>query len=41
MTLFASTATDPESVFYRALDRWYSGALDPQTLKLRETGGRS
>ena len=40
MTLFASAAADPESVFYRALDRWGGGALDPQTLKLLETGGR-
>ena len=40
MTLFASAAADPESVFYRALDRWCGGALDPQTLKLLETGGR-
>ena len=40
MTLFASAAADPDSVFYRALDRWCGGALDPQTLKLLETGGR-
>jgi uncharacterized protein (DUF1810 family) len=40
MTLFASAAADPESVFDRALDRWCGGALDPQTLKLLETGGR-
>jgi uncharacterized protein (DUF1810 family) len=40
MTLFASAAADPESVFYRALDRWCGGVLDPQTLRLLETGGR-
>ena len=40
MTLFASAAADPDSVFYRALDRWCDGAPDPQTLKLLDTGGR-
>ena len=36
MTLFALAAA---SVFYRALDRWCGGTLDPQTLKLLEVGG--
>jgi uncharacterized protein (DUF1810 family) len=35
MTLF-----EPTSVFYRALDRWCGGALDPQTVKLLEAGGK-
>jgi uncharacterized protein (DUF1810 family) len=39
MTLFALAAAEPTSVFYRALDRWYGGTLDPQTLKLLEAGG--
>jgi uncharacterized protein (DUF1810 family) len=41
MTLFAVGAADPVSVFYRALDRWCGGILDPHTLDLLETGGRS
>jgi uncharacterized protein (DUF1810 family) len=41
MTLFALAAADPDSVFYRALDRRCGGNLDPQTLKLLEAGGRS
>jgi uncharacterized protein (DUF1810 family) len=36
MTLFALAAAEPTSVFYRALDRWCGGTLDPQTLKLLE-----
>ena len=39
MTLFALAAAEPTSVFYRALDRWCGGTLDPQTLKLLEAGG--
>ncbi len=41
MTLFALAAADPAGVFYKALDRWCGGTLDPQTLKLLEAGGRS
>ena len=41
MTLFAVAAADPASAFHQALDRWCRGALDPQTLKLLEAGGRS
>jgi uncharacterized protein (DUF1810 family) len=41
MTLFAVAAADPASAFNQALDRWRGGALDPQTLKLLEAGGRS
>jgi uncharacterized protein (DUF1810 family) len=40
MTLFALAAADPASVFYKALDRWCSGTLDTQTLRLLEAGGR-
>jgi len=40
MTLFALAAADPASVFYKALDRWCSGTLDSQTLRLLEAGGR-
>jgi uncharacterized protein (DUF1810 family) len=36
MTLFASAAGDPASVYYKALDKWCNGALDPRTLKLLE-----
>jgi uncharacterized protein (DUF1810 family) len=39
MTLFALAAAEPTSVFYRALDRWCGGTLDPQTLKLLQAGG--
>jgi uncharacterized protein (DUF1810 family) len=39
MTLFALAAAEPTSVFYRALDRWRGGTLDPQTLKLLQAGG--
>ena len=41
MTLFASAAADPKSIFYNALDQWCSGVLDPQTLKLLDADGRS
>ena len=41
MTLFASAAGDPASVYYKALDRWCSGTLDPQTLKLLDANCRS
>ena len=41
MTLFALAAADSASMFYKALDQWYSATLDPQTLKLLEVGGRS
>jgi uncharacterized protein (DUF1810 family) len=41
MTLFALAAADPASLFYKALDRWCSGTLDPQTLKLLDADGRS
>jgi uncharacterized protein (DUF1810 family) len=41
MTLFAVAAADPMSAFHQALDRWCRSALDPQTLKLLEAGGRS
>jgi uncharacterized protein (DUF1810 family) len=41
MTLFAMGAADPASVFYRALERWCGGTLDPHTLNLLETGDRS
>jgi uncharacterized protein (DUF1810 family) len=41
MTLFAVAAADPASAFYRALDRWCRGVLDPQALKVLEAGGRS
>jgi len=40
MTLFAVAAADPMSAFHQALDRWCRSALDPQTLKLLEAGGR-
>jgi uncharacterized protein (DUF1810 family) len=40
MTLFALAAADPVSPFYKALDRWCSGTLDAQTLRLLELGGR-
>jgi uncharacterized protein (DUF1810 family) len=40
MTLFALAAADPGSLFYKALDRWCSGILDPQTLKLLGADGR-
>ena len=41
MTLFAVAAADPMSAFHQALDRRCRSALDPQTLKLLEAGGRS
>lgn len=41
MTLFAVAVADPASAFHQALDHWCGGALDPQTLKLLEAGGRS
>ena len=41
MTLFASAAGDPASVYYKALDQWCSGTLDPQTLKLLDANCRS
>ena len=41
MTLFARAAGDPDSLFYKALDRWCGGAPDPQTLTLLEAGPRS
>jgi uncharacterized protein (DUF1810 family) len=41
MTLFALAAGDPASAFYKALDRWCKGALDPKTLKLLEADGRT
>jgi len=41
MTLFALTAGDPESAFYKALDQYCGGILDPQTLKLLDADGRS
>jgi len=40
MTLFALAAANPASVFYKALDRWCGRALDAQTLRLLEAGGR-
>jgi uncharacterized protein (DUF1810 family) len=40
MTLFALAAADPDSPFYKALDRWCGGTLDAQTLMLLEAGGR-
>ena len=40
MTLFALAAADPVSSFYKALDRWCGGALDAQTLRLLDAGGR-
>ena len=40
MTLFAIVAADPASVFYKALDRLCGGALDAQTLRLLDAGGR-
>ena len=39
MTLVAVAAAEPTSVFYRALDRWCGGTLDPQTRTLLEAGG--
>ena len=36
MTLFASAAGDPALVYYKALDKWCNGTLDPRTLKLLE-----
>jgi uncharacterized protein (DUF1810 family) len=36
MTLFASAAGDPTSAYYKALDKWCNGTLDPWTLKLLE-----
>ena len=41
MTLFALAAADPASLFYKALDRWCGGALDSQTLRLLDAGGRA
>jgi len=41
MTLFAVAAADPMCAFHQALDRWCRSALDPQTLKVLEAGGRS
>jgi len=40
VTLFALAAAEPASAFYKALDRWCSGTLDAQTLRLLEAGGR-
>jgi uncharacterized protein (DUF1810 family) len=40
MTLFALAAADPASSFHKALDRWCGGALDAQTLRLLDAGGR-
>ena len=40
MTLFAMAAADPASLFYKALDRLCGGALDAQTLRLLDAGGR-
>ena len=40
MTLFAIAAADPASLFYKALDRLCGGALDAQTLRLLDAGGR-
>ena len=40
MTLFALAAADPDSPFYKALDRWCGGTLDAQTLRLLEAAGR-
>jgi uncharacterized protein (DUF1810 family) len=40
MTLFALAAADPDSPFYKALDRWCGGTLDAQTLRLLEACGR-
>ena len=34
MTLFALAAAEPASLFYKALERWCSGVMDRQTLKL-------
>jgi len=39
MTLFALAAADPDSPFYKALDRWCGGTLDAQTLRLLAAGG--
>ncbi len=36
MTLFASAVGDPASAYYKALDKWCNGTLDPRTLKLLE-----
>jgi uncharacterized protein (DUF1810 family) len=41
MTLFALAAADPAGTFYKALDRFCSGTLDPRTLKLLDADGRS
>ena len=40
MTLFSIAAADPDSPFYKALDRFCGGTLDAQTLRLLEAGGR-
>jgi uncharacterized protein (DUF1810 family) len=36
MALFALAASDPASVYYKALDKWCNGTLDPRTLELLE-----
>ncbi len=40
MTLFAIAAVDRASLFHKALDRLCGGALDAQTLRLLDAGGR-
>ena len=39
MTLFALAAADPDSPFYKALDRWCGGTMDAQTFRLLEARG--
>jgi uncharacterized protein (DUF1810 family) len=34
MTLFALAAASNASVFHQALDRWWGGSMDQQTLRL-------
>ena len=39
MTLFSRTADDRDNPFRQALDRWFSGQPDEQTLALIDAGG--
>ena len=41
MTMFALAAADPKGLFYKALDQYCGGVLDPQTLRLLDADGRS
>jgi len=39
MTLFSLAADEPDNPFRQALDRWYGGRPDEQTLALINPGG--